>query len=262
MSINNGDVERRYHDFSAYCLDAKPDIIAVQEVSADVGFSALNGLAKALGHDYGFFYECTYPGQEDTQGVGIVTRLPVRSKQIVNSGHGRNQFQVLNLEARAGRRLQIANVHLEAHLLLDFMRRRKLESLISQLDSEQAQMLTGDFNAIPHLPSIKRLKTRYDSAYASIHTREPSHTYPTDLGEHLLLHNGDANGRQILAMRLAAWVFQKPENRRPSGLPRMVTDYVFVNQLVEVTGVAVTGHDELDLAHSDHRGLEVDFAIR
>jgi endonuclease/exonuclease/phosphatase family metal-dependent hydrolase len=262
MSINNGDVERRYNDFNAYCAGAKPDIITVQEVSADVGFSALQSLAKALGHDYTFYYDEVYPGQEDTQGVGVVTRLEAKNEpRIFDSGHGRNLFQVIGLSAEGNRQLMLANVHMEAHLFLDRVRRRKIESLITRLGPGGAHILAGDFNAIPRFPSIKYLSKRYRSAHKDVHGREPSHTYPTDLGEDLLLNNGDATRRQIMLMKLGAKACQKAENRRPSGLPRVVADYVFVNQLVRVDSARLTGHDEAHLAHSDHRGLEIDFAL-
>jgi endonuclease/exonuclease/phosphatase family metal-dependent hydrolase len=260
MSINNGDVQRRYYYFSQHCLEARPDIIAVQEISADEGFQALQGLAAALGHDYKFFYDEVYPDQ-DTQGVGVVTQLEVKDRQIFDTEHGRNQFQVLELLAESDRQLLLANVHMEAHLLLDISRRRKLISLISHLNPDKPQIIAGDFNAVPRLPSIKLISKSHRSAHSAVHGHEPSHTYPTDLGEDLLLNNGDANRRQLLAMRLAATIFQKPENRRPSGLPRMVVDYAFVNRFVQVKAAAIIGHDEAHLAHSDHRGLEVDFAI-
>ena len=255
MSINNGDVERRYEDFCNYCLEAKPDIVAVQEVSTDVGWPALRGLARALGADFKCSFEHIYTGQEDTQGVAVVSNATERSR-ILDTGIGKNKIQILDIGSAA-----LANVHLEAHLFKDIQRLRKIRSLKYRLNPNSPQVLAGDFNAIPHFPSIKSLKRTHRSAYSIVHGREPAYTYPTDLGEQLLLHNGDATKTQIFWMKQAASRYQAVENRRPTGLPRIVADYVFVSLGIQVKNAKLTGHDELHLAHSDHRGLEVDFAI-
>ncbi len=260
MSINNGDVERRYHSFSAYCQEAQPDIIAVQEISADHGFAALQGLTAVLGDGYRFYYEPIYPGQENTQGVGVVTRLSVNQNWVFDPECGRNKFQVLELLAESNRRLLLANIHLEAHLLLDLRRKRKLKRLVGELDSEAPQVLAGDFNAIPRWPSIRYLSRDYRSAHFMVHGAEPTHTYPTDLGEELL-QNGDASPLQLFMMKAIARACQRREDRRPSGLPRMVIDHVFLNGLVRALDARVVGHEAIDQAFSDHLGLQVDFAF-
>lgn len=261
MSINNGDVERRYYDFSSYCLSAQPDILAVQEVSDDFGRPALNSLTKALGPDYIHEYARVYPGQEDTQGVSIVTRLDIKESHIQDFEHGGNKFHLLRLLVESDRQMILANVHLEAHLFKEILRRRKLASLIDRLNPYVPQVLAGDFNALANYPSLKQLRRTYHSAYVDVHGRQPTHTYPTDLGEELLLHGGDANRRQIFAMKLAARVFQKAENRRGSGLPSVVIDHIFLNRYVQAHTAKVIGHDDIDTVHSDHRGLEVAFSV-
>jgi endonuclease/exonuclease/phosphatase family metal-dependent hydrolase len=261
MAIDNCNPEARYRRFNDFCLETRPDIIAVQEVSHGIGRSALQGLAEDMGGDYSFCYAEIYPRQEYSQGVGVVTNLGIRDHRIADPKPGMNRFQLLELETAGGQRLQLANVHAEAHLLLDGHRGLKLARLIRRLNHNVPQILAGDFNAIPSLPSIRYLKKRYRSAHETVHGREPSHTYPTDLGEGLLLDGGDASPGQIFAMKLGAKVFQRPENRRPSGLPRVVADYIFVNPLVEVKGVAVTGHESSELAHSDHLGLEAEIVL-
>lgn len=262
MAINRGNPESRYHRFSEYCLETRPDIIAVQEVSADLGKKALQGLTKALGSGYEFHYAQIYPGQEQTQGAGVVTRLlPVKDHILFDPEPGRNRFQVLDLTAEDDQPLLLANVHAEAHPLMDPVRLRKLRVLMRHLNPNVPQVLAGDFNAVPRFGSIRHVKRTHASAHHHVHGREPSHTYPTDLGEHLLLNEGDATSRQLRLMRLGARLFQDPANRRSSGLPRMVADYIFVNHYVKVNYIGLTGHEEIELGHSDHRGLEADLTL-
>lgn len=262
MAINNGgghgSVERRYDRFSEYCLQAQPDILVVQEVSSQPGRTALRGLAKALGHEH-FFYTPIYPGQEDDQGVVVSSSLEITGCRSFEPETKSNGFQIADLDV-GGRRLQLVNVHMEAHLLADLRRKRRLTCLMLEgLSAGTLQVLAGDFNAAPRFPSMKFLKQHYRSAHELVHGRDP-YTYPTQLGE-ALLHDGDATRRQRFFMRLGAYLFQEAQNIRPSGLPNMTTDYVLVSESISVSDSRLTGHDEIELTHSDHRGLQVDFQI-
>jgi endonuclease/exonuclease/phosphatase family metal-dependent hydrolase len=81
MSINNGDPERRWAGFTELVLTDPPDILLIQEVSADIGHSALRGLTQSLGPDYDMRYEPVYPNQTDTQGVAVISNLPIKKAE-------------------------------------------------------------------------------------------------------------------------------------------------------------------------------------
>lgn len=252
MSINNGDVQRRYYHFTEYCQATRPDIIAVQEVSADEGFSALAALAKTLNYQYRF--EPIYPGQEHEQGIAIVSNLPITESYGLDTRHGRNKIQVVHFGSRYDRFLSIANIHLEARLHTELLRLRKLGAVLHHLNHGTPRIVTGDFNATPHFPSVRFMKRHLHSAHETANGREPDFTYPTPLGEQLC-HSGDAHKFELLALKAAALLFQ--EQPSPSGLPRMVLDYMFVDRRIGVSSARVIGEDNGGGTFSDHLGLEV-----
>jgi endonuclease/exonuclease/phosphatase family metal-dependent hydrolase len=233
LSINNGDVERRMHDFTALMLELSPNIVIAQEVSSDVGRPALQQLTASLGPDYTMHYERVYPGQKDSQGVAVISALPVRSSRKTESLYGRTQVQIVEIGSRYGQ-LVMANVHLEAAPKEERGRIRKLQDLEIELDDVHGhgpRIVAGDFNALPFFPSVRSMTRQhgYTSAYRAVHDKEPDFTFPNFDWQEML------DGRyikpdQLIKLRRLGKIF-KWLGQGDFDLPHYVTDYVFYKNL-------------------------------
>jgi endonuclease/exonuclease/phosphatase family metal-dependent hydrolase len=260
MSVNNGQgryhPEKRWQRFSDYCQEARPDIIAVQEVSVDAGLTALNGLAQRLGYPEPLS-QPVYPTQEDEQVVSVLSNLEVAEHYQLWRRAGRVGAQVVEFGKPDDVKLKLANLHMECRPWPDAYRCRKLGSIIRHLGGHKPGIMTGDFNALHWYPSIRTVKRHFKSAHTAANGREPSYTYPTELGENLI-HEGDAHAWEIKALRLGGRVWC--HRRGASGLLRYTVDYTFVNRVVEIVSARTIGDGD-DGSFSDHLGLETEFEL-
>jgi endonuclease/exonuclease/phosphatase family metal-dependent hydrolase len=260
MSINNGDPEKRWTAFLDYFLKYQPDVGAIQEVSSDVGLSSLELLHQKLGPDYEMKYETVYPGQEDEQGVAVISRIPITKSEQTQIDEGRNQIQVVDLRTGGNKDLVVANAHLEAFPWQEFMRMRKLGKLAQVLEvdfPDYAKVIAGDFNSMPFMPTVKNLKKQgYQSAFEAIYGTEPSYTYPTLVGKDLV-DERYVKPQEYMFYETLGKVM--PSTRRiGSKLAHMAIDYILIKDACPISAGMVKGRDQV---FSDHMGLRTRISL-
>jgi endonuclease/exonuclease/phosphatase family metal-dependent hydrolase len=158
------------------------------------------------------------------EGIGVLSRLPVVSTAWLDLGADRRVAQRVTLRTGGGD-LDVYNAHLG--LGGEGLRSAQAQRLLDWMGSRRRgpAVLMGDLNARPGSPTIELLSGPLRSAHAAVHGCEPPRTVPTPL------RAGAAGAGSVL-------------------------DYVFVNDLVEVTDARLA-FDEVDgtLCASDHYGL-------
>ncbi len=264
MSINNGDVTQRYKDFCNCILTIEPDIVVVQEVSSDVGRSALDALAVRLGSNYRHIYDKAYAGQEHEQGLSIISRLPVVKNELVGSKIPGSKMQLVEL-SWYGRALAVVNIHLEAAPILERRRIRKFRYLAHYLRTNYGNadyIVAGDANSVPYSLGILLFKGRYGfkSAFERVHGKEPDYTFPALSGAELV----DGLYIKHNQLRMLQHLAKVPTfmSKTHDGLPRYTTDYIFTNIGLSTVSAREIGLSEKHKAFSDHLGLHVSLTRR
>lgn len=263
MSINNGDPERRWADFSEVALTSRPHILLLQEVSADVGYTALKKLASKLGSDFTLHYETVYPGQEDEQGVAIVSQLPIARSYTTNFTNVGNQSQIAELSAKDAS-IVVGNVHQRAAPQEENQRLNSVAQLSKLFEadySDTKKLLAGDFNAMPFYPTILSVKRKgYRSAYKDVHGHEPKSTFPTMSGDQLI-DGGYLKAEEVEKLKRVAKIAYAFSSSKPE-LPAYTTDYIFAKDLGRIlTASLVVAAEGSPEAISDHKGVSASFAI-
>ncbi|MBK6328632.1 MAG: endonuclease/exonuclease/phosphatase family protein [Chloroflexi bacterium] len=172
------------------------------------------------------------------EGVGILTRLPVRYHDSVALGYGGRVALRVNVELDNRQTLDFVTTHLH-HIPYD--KEARLEQVMRLLgwlrDRRHIanQIVAGDFNEIPTGLAVERMKQAFRSAYAIAHHHEPLATFPTAL------------------------IPPSPAGYVEEGALGACLDYIFVASSVRVTAVAIfcnkPAPDDDTLYPSDHVGL-------
>ena len=169
------------------------------------------------------------------EGIGVLSRLPVVSSAWLDLGTDARVAQRVTVRTGDGASLDVYNAHLG--LGGEALRSGQARRLLDWMDVRRRgpAVLMGDLNARPGSPTIELLSGRLRSAHVAVHGCEPPRTVPTPL------RAGAAGAGSVL-------------------------DYVFVNDLVEVTDARLA-FDEVEappprsqgrpgpLCASDHYGL-------
>jgi endonuclease/exonuclease/phosphatase family metal-dependent hydrolase len=118
------------------------------------------------------------------EGVGILTRLPVLSSDLMGLGYEGRVALRINVQLPTGTPVDFVAVHLH-HVHYDHQAR--LEQVMTMLGwlSERNpvahRIIAGDFNETPNGLAILQMKETYDSAYEKVVGHEPLATFPTAL---------------------------------------------------------------------------------
>jgi endonuclease/exonuclease/phosphatase family metal-dependent hydrolase len=164
------------------------------------------------------------------EGIGVLSRLPAVSTAWLDLGADRRVAQRVTVRTAAGE-VDVYNAHLG--LGGEALRSAQAQRLLDWMEGRRRApaVLLGDLNARPGSPTIELLSGPLRSAHGAVHGCEPLRTVPTPL------RVGAAGAGSVL-------------------------DYVFVNDLVEVTDARLA-FDEVDgtLCASDHYGLVVDLNV-
>ncbi len=142
--------------------DTTPDIIALQEYSANAAAVVSEELAS------------TYPHQsarsDATVSQGILSRYPIVSERFWTVG-GRPGYQRITVN-RNGERLVVYNIHTPPPRLIPFDargRRSGIDDLLARLVSERnPTVVLGDFNMTDQSTDYRRLAARYPDAYREV----------------------------------------------------------------------------------------------
>lgn len=221
-------------------IELRPDVIGLQEirVPADQGHWIVERANERLreGDEYRLFQTNKTGLSGMTEGIGIMTCLPMDAEESLDLQGGSRVAQRAHLALPSGGGLWFYNTHLhherDAHDLRESQARLILEWMTAH--GRAPQVLVGDMNAQPDSPAIRLLRTRLRSAYDVVHGREPDQTSPAPLSEH--------------------W-----------GKRSQVIDYIFVNEHVAVHDARLT-FDRTDpadprLSASDHYGLAAEISV-
>jgi endonuclease/exonuclease/phosphatase family metal-dependent hydrolase len=212
-----------------------PDVIAVQELRMvpDQARWITGEVARQSGGRLA--YRCHRRAKTGAaglwEGIGVLSRLEVVSTAWLDLGADRRVAQRVTVRTAQGVTLDVYNAHLG--LGGEVLRSAQARRLLDWINGRRLgpAVLLGDLNARPGSPTIELLSAHFRSAHAAVHGREPDRTVPTPL------RMGAAGAGSVL-------------------------DYVFVNDLVEVTDARLA-FDEVDgtLCASDHYGLVAELSL-
>lgn len=228
--------------------EARPDLIALQEVARPLGASTAHELAG----DLGGFEVITAPKVGRLyrgEGIALLSRFPIEDHQVVPLGSEGRVAQFVRVTAGPAS-LVVGNAHLLVRPWADRERTRQVRRLVDHLrafGTGASLVACGDFNDEPGSPALIAAARELTSAHAAVHGREPEFTCPTPL-------RSGRRGRDSavdLALRLAS--------NRPDGPWRATLDYIFVGPTVRVDDcrIILDRPDSIDstLYPSDHLGL-------
>lgn len=164
-----------------------PDVIALQEVSllTDQGTWLCREVNKRRdGLPHYLVKHAAHPDRAPAAaGIGVASLLDPAEHEILDLMSFESIAQRLIFEVE-GRRFAFAGTHLHYPVDASAARLRQIEYLLAWLDRHRDGLpliLTGDFNAYAQPPekTVQVLKSRFRSAYETVHGREPEKTWPT-----------------------------------------------------------------------------------
>ena len=195
LNINNrhNNWLKRRELIVAEMLDEMPDLISLQEIYRPIGQgrwiqnqvnSRISGSSKSP-------YQLVQCRRRQfalgySEGLGILSRLPILSHDFVNVGYGGRVALRANIELPARDTLDFVSVHLHPGAAERQARLEQCQILTGWMNNNhpsQMQIIAGDFNETPDGPAIDLLKQTYRSAFETYHGYEPLATYPTAIGK-------------------------------------------------------------------------------
>jgi len=234
-----GDWERRL-PLVVEQLDAlAPDVIGLQEVDLgiDQGMEISRAVNKRLGERPHYrIKHATSPGvRASIFSIGTLAKPECVEHEMLDLMTFDRIAQRMVYEVD-GTRFALVNTHLHHPPEATEERAEQAEYLLAWLDRHESlpTVVLGDFNAYAGDPSERTLevmKSRFRSAYETVHGREPEQTWPTPVNTY--------------------------DNSPPGTL-----DYIFVSSVFTVKDAGLAfdtpSSDGPDLFPSDHIGLFAD----
>ncbi len=206
-------------------LDKQPEVIdpaimtaVIEEVGADIcGLNEVRGLGKTPGYTaqaeklaallgyHGIFGRSIYVNGTEPYGNGLVSRYPIEKMEVISIPDPARMQDMPPVESRSILRCQFdiggGFVVYQSHFGLSEMEREHAASLAHQLLSKEAlpAVLMGDFNMTPEDPCMEKLMRDFA---CSVPMTDAHRTFP-------------------------------------SHAPRILIDYIFANQKVELVACGV-----------------------
>lgn len=219
-------------DITRVCADARPDLVALQELDAPEtddaeGAHHARDLASGLGMTLLFCR--TFRRGVGFYGHALLSRFPLELVQVTtfpSIGKGAEPRGAIWARARIGdRTLEIVSTHLGVG-----RRERQLQSSelvgaewLGSTEMGPLRVFCGDLNAVPNATTYRRFAGRMHDAQRGLRGHRPKPTFP-------------------------------------SVLPFLRLDHVFVSDGVRVLGVEIP-HDARARRASDHLPLIVDLSL-
>lgn len=183
-------LERR-HLLVAQLVDAKPDLVSMQEISFPIGqgrwlCSQVNiRVSGTSAHPYQLIQKRKrHLINGFHEGIGVLSRLPVVYHDLLALGYGGRLALRVNVEVSINQSIDFVAVHLH-HISRDKEAReeqvRRLCGWLNVRRRNPRQIVAGDFNEVPTGLAIQTMKQGFRSAYADVHGHEPLATFPTAL---------------------------------------------------------------------------------
>ena len=237
----------------------QPDIIALQEVTPAPDNTA-RWLADQLG-GYDVHYSPFSGKKRDKEGVALLSRSKIlRAEWLALSTQSR-VASLIEIDTPT-RQLIVATTHLHWWPGEARQRDQQVQQLLDWLapfSAERAVVVCGDFNGTPDMRAIRLMRSRFSSAYSTVHGHEPEYTCPTPL----VVDNSIKTVRDVwrVVRRKFINLITNPKNKPWRG----TLDYVFVDQHIRVSDCQVVlnqpAPDDTRLYPSDHFGLMADFEV-
>ncbi|NJN53397.1 MAG: hypothetical protein HC804_00780 [Anaerolineae bacterium] len=229
---------QRRHLLVAQLLDATPDLISLQEISFAIGQgrwlrNQINARLPKGKRPYTLVQKRKQHWRYRSEGVGILSNLPVVYSDYVNLGFNGRVALRANIELPTNQTVDFVTTHLH-HIAHDREARQeqalRLAGWLRRTRPTPLQVIAGDFNELPDGPATQVMKQYFRSVYEMRHGREPLATFPTALSS---TSSGDWAG---------------------------CLDYIFVSPVIEhVVEAAIfcdkPSPDDETLYPSDHVGL-------
>ena len=181
----------RRHLLVGQLVDAAPDLISLQELSFPIGQGRWlrNQINARLSGDSKRPYRLiqkrrAHPLLGYTEGIGILTKLPVLYHEHLPLGFGGRIALRINVELPTRQTVDFVNVHLHSNAFGKEERLEQVVKLTGWLHDRRwvpCQIVAGDFNEIPDGLAIKYMKQSFRSVYEIQHAHEPYATFPTAL---------------------------------------------------------------------------------
>jgi endonuclease/exonuclease/phosphatase family metal-dependent hydrolase len=233
-----------------------PDLIALQEVSLKGKSSNAHWLAEALNQlkdeneDLYNLYPAPKTGSKgNEEGIAILSRFPVKKHEILDLLTQNRVAQLI--EFRIEEQVVIlVNGHFFWQPGIAKEREDQVELLLDWLDTQPADIpviVAGDFNDIPGSPAVELMREYFDSAYRSVHGKEPDFTCPTPL----------PNSTGAKLRNLIGWSLGKRPKPDPDW--KGTLDYIFVDPRLHTEECRLVldkpSEDDSTLYPSDHFGI-------
>lgn len=172
-------------------VDCQFDLVSLQEIFLPIGQgkwlrnqvnSRLSGSPKK---PYDLVQKRRHhPVQGYYEGIGVLTRLPVISRDAVSLGYGGRIALRVTVELAGGAPLDFVAVHLHHIASEQEAREEQVLRLVSWLQDRNPsplQVIAGDFNEVPHGPAVQLMRQSYRSAFVQARGSDPIATFPTAL---------------------------------------------------------------------------------
>ena len=169
------------------CLQAQPDLIALQEVrlSAGQAWWVCHQLNARLGElVYTVAQQRSWRFWVGRQhGVAIISRLPIVAQDALALGDGRVALRT-HIALPTGHLVDVVTTHLQPGAYEGDTRHEQVMKLVGWLNERGRapyQVIAGGFEDVPSSLAITYMRQTYQSAYAQLWGREPMATWPTGL---------------------------------------------------------------------------------
>jgi endonuclease/exonuclease/phosphatase family metal-dependent hydrolase len=237
--------ERR-HLLVNQIYDAEPDLISLQEVNFPIRQgqwlrNQINVRLEQTGKQPYRLILCRkrHLIEGYYEGVGILTKLPVRYKDNLNLGNGGYVALRINVELPSHQTMDFVALQLHPGEHEEEIRRDQVLRLAGWINGRgrvPLQIIAGDFSEVPQGLAISRMKQGYKSAFELVYGREPLATFPTTLN-----------------------FLPDDQSSLESGFMAKCLDYIFVSAPIRVETISLFCNDstaENDFLYpSDHVGL-------
>jgi endonuclease/exonuclease/phosphatase family metal-dependent hydrolase len=228
-----GDWDSRFPLVIEQLQELAPDVIGLQEVDLgiDQGVQICREINLRLGDQPHYrIKHATTPGiRANFFAIGTIARIVCVAHEILDLMTFDRIAQRLVFEAEGGR-FALVNTHLHHPVEAEEERAQQAAHLLKWIGRQEKlpTVVLGDFNSYTGEKTVKLMKSRYRSAYETVHGHEPEKTWPTPVNTY---------------------------DNSPAG----TLDYIYVSREFRVADAGLTfdrpSQDNGDLLPSDHLGL-------
>ncbi|HEY8173173.1 MAG TPA: endonuclease/exonuclease/phosphatase family protein [Dehalococcoidia bacterium] len=223
-----------------------PDVIGLQEVdlALDQGMWISRQINARMGENphYRIKHAANTGQRASFHAIATLARLPFEEHEILDLMTFERNAQRMVFRCGGGpgeRPFVFVNTHLHHPPESQQERVDQINTMLAWLDRDTRGLPTvivGDFNAYaePPEPAVKLMKSRYRSAYETVHGREPDWTWTTPVNTYDDSAHGTLDYIFVspeFTVRDAQLAFNKPDKLDPKMYP---SDHIGVTAVLEL----------------------------